>query len=413
MNTPLYIAKRLYFSEEGKDSRISGPAVRIAVTGVAVGFAVMLLTLAIVIGFKQQIISKVTGFGSHIQVVNFDNNSTYEMQPITASDSLLSVLNMLPNVQSAVAFCTKPGIIKTDDAFQGIVIKGRGISPLDSTDTFFATNLVEGTMPKATGEVLLSRTLAKQLQLAIGDRFFCYFIDEHARARRYTIVGLYDTRFSDYDQLFVISTLDEVRQLCGWSSDMASGIEITLEDFNQLYETADQVYFTTANKPDAEGRMLYTQTIEELNQNIFSWLQLLNMNVVVIIILMLFVSGFCIISGLIILILDSIKLIGTLKALGADNHFLRRTFLFEACFLIGKGLLWGNLIGLSIALLQYFGHIIPLDPTTYYVDFVPIALSPLAWLLLNIGTIAISLIVLIGPSAIVSHISPAKVMHFE
>lgn len=278
---------------------------------------------------------------------------------------------------------------------------------------FFAANLVDGHLPEKANEVLLSKTMSQQLQLHTGDRFYCYFIDNQVRARRYTISGMYDTRFSDYDELFVISTLQDVQRLCGWSEEQASGIEIFLKDFSRLYETADEVYFLTANRPDEEGNMLYTQTIEDLNQNIFSWLALLNMNVVVIIILMLCVSGFCIISGLIILILDSIQLIGTLKALGADNHFLRRTFLYEACFLIGKGLLWGNILGVGLALLQYFGHIVPLDPITYYVDYVPVALSPLAWIVLNIGTIILSLLVILGPSALVSRISPARVMHFE
>lgn len=389
---------------------MSRPAVKVAVAGIAIGMVVMLCTIAIAIGFKREVRNKIIGFGSHIQVVNFDNNNTYQMQPICGNDSLLEVLRTVPYVKEATTFCTKPGIIKTDDAFQGIVLKGRGSSRADG---FFRDNLVEGRLPEEQNEVLISRTLSRQLKLQPGDRFYCYFIDQNVRARRYTVSGLYDTRFSDYDNLFIIGNLQEIQRLSEWEGDEVSGIEITLNDFGKLYEAADMIYDLTANRPDADGHFLYTQTVEELNSAIFSWLRLLDMNVVIIIILMLCVSGLCIISGLIILILDSIQLIGLMKALGATNRFLRKTFLYEALFLIGKGMLWGNLAGVGFCLVQYFFHIVPLDPQTYYVSYVPIALSPLSWLLLNLGTLALSMLVVLGPSVIVSKISPAKVMHFE
>lgn len=410
MNTPYFIAQRLYFSSDKQGKKMSRPAVRVAVAGIAVGIVVMLMTIAVAMGFKQEVRNKIIGFGSHIQVVNFDNNNTYQMQPIVASDSLTGLLNSLPYVESAERFCTKPGIIKTDDAFQGIVIKGR---EKGKGKDFFEMHLTEGHMPEEQNEVLISATLARQLRLHSGDRFYCYFIDTNVRARRYTISGLYDTRFSDYDELFVIGNMAEVQRLCEWDSTEVCGIELRLSDFGRLYETADLVYTLTANRPDANGNMLYTQTVEELNPTIFSWLRLLDMNVVIIIILMLCVSGFCIVSGLIILILDSVQLIGLMKALGAPNKMLRTTFFYEAMFLIGKGLLYGNAIGLALCLLQYFFHIVPLDSATYYVSYVPIALSPSAWLLLNLGSLLLSMLVVLGPSAIVSKISPAKVMHFE
>jgi len=389
---------------------MSRPAVRVAVAGIAVGIVVMLMTLAIAMGFKREIRNKIIGFGSHIQVVNFDNNNTYQMQSIVVTDSILDVLNSIPHVESAERFCTKPGIIKTDDAFQGIVMKGR--ESAGGTD-FFEKNLTDGHMPEQQGEVLISATLANQLCLHTGDRFYCYFIDANVRARRYTISGLYDTRFADYDELFIIGSMQDVQRLCDWEGDEVCGIELRLKDFGRLYQVADMVYDATANRPDAEGNFFYTQTVEELNPAIFSWLRLLDMNVVIIIILMLCVSGFCIVSGLIILILDSVQLIGLMKALGAPNRMLRKTFLYEALFLIGKGMLWGNILGITLCLLQYFFHIVPLDPQTYYVSYVPVAVSPTAWLLLNIGTLILSMLVVLGPSAIVSKISPAKVMHFE
>lgn len=399
----------MFFSQSAEGKRMSRPAVRVAVAGIAVGFIVMLLTIAIAMGFKQEIRNKVIGFGSHIQVVNFDNNNTYQMRPIYASDSLVDALEEIPYVTAAERFCTKPGIIKTDNAFQGIIIKGRESHGHD----FFEQQIVEGRMPEKNNEVLVSQSLAQMLQLQTDAPLYCYFIDDNVRVRKYTIVGRYDTRFSDYDDLFIIATMPEVQHLCGWKGNEVCGIEIRLSDFNYLYEAADQVYNITANRPDALGNFHYTQTVEQLNPAIFSWLQLLDMNVVIIIILMMCVSAICMISGLIILILDNVQMIGLMKALGATDRMLRKTFLYEAFFLIGKGMIWGNFIGAGLCWLQSTFHLIPLDSATYYISYVPIAFSIGAWVILNIVTLLLSMLVVLGPSAIVSRISPAKVMHFE
>ena len=415
MNTPFFIAHRLSYGKSRTGSEISRPAVRVATAGVSIGFVVMLLTLFIVIGFKREVKNKVIGFGSHIQLVNFDNNNTYQMQPIVASDSLLNVLSGLPQISEVQCFCTKPGILKTESAFHGIVIKGReGIGEYKSGRIdFFEQNLVNGRMPKERNEILISKKQSELLLLSSGDTCMCYFIDERVRARRYVITGLYDTQFSDFDDLFIIGNLAEVQTLNGFETDEVSGVEILLSDFRHIDEVAEEVYLITANRPDRNGNLLYTETIEELQPGIFAWLRLLDMNVIIIILLMMSVSAFCIISGLIIIILDSIPLIGTLKALGADNKMIRQMFLYQAAHLIGKGLVIGNIVGLILSLLQYFFHFVPLDQSTYYVSYVPIALSPTAWLLLNITTAAISILVLLAPSAIVTRISPAQVMRYE
>ncbi|MCQ2334608.1 MAG: ABC transporter permease [Paludibacteraceae bacterium] len=396
---------------------MSRPAVRVAIAGIAIGMIVMLITLSVVIGFKQEVRQKVVGFGSHIQVVNFDNNNTYQLEQIVASNQLLEQLQALPDVEQVQPFCTKPGIIKTDSAFQGIVIKGRGVASGDdiipADNDFFSYNLVQGVMPEKPNEVLISQQMSQQLGLGLSDQFLCYFIDEKVRARKYTISGIYNTQFAEYDQLFIIGNLREVQRLNDWSGNEVSGIEIQLSDFSQLDYTADQVYQLTANRPDEQGNFMYTMTIVEQNPMIFSWLNLLDMNVVIIIILMLCVSAMCIISGQIILILDNITMIGTIKSLGANNAFVRMVFLYQASFLITKGILWGNVIGIALILTQYFTHLIPLDPATYYVGYVPMALSIPAWLILNFGTVLLSLLVMLVPSAIISRISPARVMHFE
>lgn len=410
----IWIARRLYFSErtdEGAQDtpkRTSRPAVRVAMAGIIIGVMVMIVTICVVVGFKQTITDKVAGFGAHIQIVNFDNNNTYEMQPITVSDSLLDALRGYPHVASVHLFATKPGIIKTDDAFLGFVFKGT-----DYWD-YFAANLAEGSLPDKPNEVIISRLQANQLSLHVGDDMLTYFVDEHVRVRKMHIAGIYETGFGDFDQLFVLGAIDVVRRLNAWDNNEVSGVEILVDNLRHLNQTADQVYFATVNHIDDEGyNLYYVQTLQQLNPQVFAWLDLLDMNVIVIILLMLCVSGFSIISGLIILILDSVSLIGVLKALGADNRFVRRIFIAEAAMLIGKSMLWGNVLGLGLCAIQYFTHLIPLEAATYYVNYVPIAFPWGWWLLLNIGTMAVSLLILLAPSAIVTKISPAKVMHFE
>lgn len=400
------IAQRLYFSEENHQ-RSSRPAVRVALGGIVIGVLVMVVAISVVVGFKQEITQKVAGFGSHIQVVNFDNNSTYELQPIFVSDSLLQTIREIEHVAHVSTFASKPGIIKTDSAFQGIVFKG--------TDywAYFAQNIVEGELPTSANEILLSTELAKQLQLRVGDNFLCYFIQDDLRVRRLYITGLYNTCMSEMDKLFILGDIALVRQLNAWKDNQVSGIEVLVDDFRHLERTTHAVYFATANRLDENGNTLYTQNLQQQNPNIFGWLDLLDMNVVIIIVLMLCVSGFSIVTGLIILILDSVQLIGTLKALGADNQFVRRIFIYQAILLIGKGMLWGNAIGLMLCALQYFTHWIPLDAASYYVSYVPMVFPWGWWLALNMGTLLLSWLILLAPSAIITQISPAKVMHFE
>lgn len=402
------IAKRLYFSQEGEE-RHSRPAIRVALAGIIVGVMVMIMTICIVVGFKQTVTQKVAGFGAHIQLVSFDNNNTYDLQPIEVSDSLLRRLQTFDHVVKAAPFITKPGMLKTDSAFQGIVLKG--------TDYwgFFGRNIIEGGIPNGPNQVVISRAVATKLKLHVDDGVYAYFVDEtDVRARRFTVCGIYDTGFGQFDELFVVTTLRDARRLQGWEPYTFSGVEILVDDIRYLDETADRIYFATVNHLDENGyNVYYVQTLREQNPAIFAWLDLLDLNVIVIIVLMLLVAGFNIVSGLIILILDGVQLIGTLKALGADNRFVRRVFLGQAALLIGKGMLYGNALGFILASIQYKYHLVPLDAATYYVSYVPIAF-PWGWLLaLNVLTLVVSLLILLLPSMIITKISPAKVMHFE
>lgn len=401
-----FIAERLYFTQQ-TEGRSSRPAVRVALAGLIIGVMVMIVTVCVVVGFKQTVTDKVVGFAAHLRVVNFENNNTFELSPILAPDSMLQAVAALPHIESVNTFVTKPGILKTDEAFQGIVFKGT------TYWNYFADNLIEGRLPEKENEVVLSRKLCDLMRLGVGDAVLSYFVGDNVKVRKFVVSGIYRTGFTEFDERFILGQMDVVRRLNGWNDEEVSGIELRVDNLRNLYEASDYVFFATANRFDEKGNGYYMETMEQLNPQVFSWLDLLDMNVIIIILLMLAVSGFNIISGLIILILDSIQLVGVLKALGATNRQVRGVFITQGVMLIGKGVIWGNILGLALCAIQYFGHFLPLDATTYYVNYVPIAF-PIGWLLLlNVGTILVSTLILLAPSAIITKISPSQVMRFE
>ncbi|HNZ62400.1 MAG TPA: ABC transporter permease [Paludibacteraceae bacterium] len=413
MNVEYFIAKRIHF-QQGKKN-VSRPAVRIATIGIALGLAVMLISVCVVIGFKSQIENKIIGFGGHIQITNFDNNNTYEMNPIKMDPALIQKIRQIPGVVHVQRFATKPGIIKTDKEFQGIILKG---IDKDFDWNFFRSNLLEGNILNVRSdtlknEILLSRNLSNLLGLKLGDELFMYFIQDQVRARKFKIVGIFSTNFVDYDQMFVLTDIRQVQRLNNWDSASFGGLEVLIDDFNKIDERGEAVYAATANIFSRDGNAYYTQTIKQLNPQIFSWLDLLDMNVWVILILMLSVAGFNMISGLLILILERTNMIGILKSLGATNWSVRKIFLYHSFFLIAKGMFWGNLIGLSICAIQYFTGIIPLDPEAYYVASVPVAFPWGYIVLLNVGTLIASVLMMIAPSYLITKISPAKIIRYE
>lgn len=413
MSLEYFIAKRIHF-QQGKKN-ISRPAVRIATIGIALGLAVMIVSVAVVIGFKNEIRSKTIGFGGHIQLTNFDSNNTYEMIPIKADQALMHKLSSLEGVKHVQHFATKPGIIKTSSDFEGIVVKGVG----EEFDwKFFKSNLVEGNIldlnsgsPK--NEVIISKYLADMLGLKLGDSFFTYFIQEQVRARKFKIAGIYSTNFVEYDKLFIIADLRHVQRLNDWDKNLYSGVEILINNFDDIDKVGNNVYDAVSNKFTAEGNTYYVQTIKQLNPQIFSWLNLLDLNVWVILFLMLAVAGFNMISGLLILILERTNMIGILKSLGAENWSIRKIFLYHSAFLIGKGMLWGNFIGLLLCAIQFYTHVIPLDPESYYVATVPITFNWLFIIMLNVGTLLASILMMIGPSYLITKINPAKIIRYE
>ncbi|MEG1748835.1 MAG: FtsX-like permease family protein [Tannerellaceae bacterium] len=414
MNLELFIARRIHFSKEG-DRQVTPPAVRIAIVGIALGLAVMLLSVAIVIGFKKEVRNKVIGFGSHIQITNFDNNSSYESTPIAVSDTLMRDLRAFPGIRHVESFATKPGILKTDNDFEGIVLKG-----VDAGFdwTFFRNNLKEGNIltldpKKSSTDVLISKYLSERVGLKVGDSFLTYFVQKEVRARKFHITGIYETGFLDYDKLFVVADIRQVRRLNGWAADEVSGLELLVNDYDALDKTTEDLYFNLTERQDRSGNTFFARSVKELNPMIFNWLDVLDINVVIILILMMAVAGFTMISGLLIIILERTNMIGILKALGQNNRSIRRIFLYVSFFLIGKGMLWGNVIGITLCLIQSQLHVIALDPSVYYLDAVPIDLSFLTLLLINVGTLLAAMMMMMGPSYLITKIEPAKSIRFE
>lgn len=414
MSLSLFIARRIYRESDG-GKQVSRPAVLIAMAGIAIGLAVIIIAVAVVIGFKSEVRNKVIGFGSHIQIANMDAVNSYETHPVVVGDSMIAALTNHPDVSHVQRYSTKPGMIKTEDAFQGMVLKGVGP---EFDPSFLKAYLVEGEIPVfsdsvSSNRVLISKSLATKMKLKLGDKIYTYYIQDDIRARRLTIAGIYQTNFSEYDNLFLLTDLSLVNRLNGWEPEQVSGVEIQVRDYDKLEDITYDIAVDTDNQRDRFGGVYYVRNIEQLNPQIFEWLGLLDLNVWVILFLMIGVAGFTMISGLLIIIIERTNMIGILKALGANNYTIRKTFLWLAVFLIGKGMLWGNAIGLAFCILQSQFGIFKLDPESYYVDTVPVSFNILLFILINIGTLLASVLMLIGPSFLITKINPASSMRYE
>ena len=415
MNLPLYLSRKIYGKGDSRQ-KVSRPAIRIATLGVAVGMAVMILSVSVVFGFKHTIRDKVVGFGGHIQVANFMTQQPSESYPIVVGDSLLKVLNGIPGVRHSERFSMTQGILKTEKDFLGVVLKGVA-EEWDST--FIHKNLKEGYVPKfsdkqSSNDILISQSIANKLNLKCGERIFAYFInDEGARTRRFRICGIYETNLSQFDDITCFVDLYTSVKLNGWESDQVLGAELVTDDFNKLDLTEDNVVNKVNRTVDRYGSTYSSKTIKELNPPIFAWLDLLDLNVWIILALMVLVASVTIISGLLIIILERTGMIGTLKALGARNSVIRRTFLWFGIFITGKGILLGDLIALVMIFAQKQWGIVQLDPHTYYVSTVPVEINIPLFLLINLATLLISVFVLVIPSYLISHINPAKTIRFE
>jgi lipoprotein-releasing system permease protein len=382
---------------------------------VALSVAVMIVTLSVLLGFKQQIMDKVTGFLAHVQIVNYDGNTSFETNPINSSQNFLPQIKELKNVTHLQTYAVKTGIISTGNNIQGVVLKG-----VDSNFdwSFFNVNMVKGTGFEvndsvSTNKVCISLKLAQMLQLQLGDNFDAYFVQNPPRVRRFNISGIFDTKFSEFDKLYVLCDIKHPQRLNGWSNDQITGFEIYLKDFDKLNDTYADITNIAAYKLQPDGSRLAVESVKERYGQIFQWLALQDMNAMVIFILMLVVAGFNMISGLLIILLERSGTIGLLMALGMRNGSLQKVFIYQAGFIALQGLAWGNVIGFAFCLLQKYFGIVSLDPDTYYLSQVPIAISWGKIMLLNVGAVAAIIGMLLLPSLLVSRVNPSKTLRFS
>jgi len=414
MNTPLFIAKRLIKDRKGEAS-FSRPINVIAIIGIALGMAVMIIALAILTGFKQQIRDKVAGFGSHIQVINYDSNISFETAPIGSDQKFLTDARNNPDITRIQVFATKAGIIQINENIQGVVLKGIGS---DYDWSFFSSNLIEGEVftvndSVRTNNVVLSKKICDQLGLKVGDTFNMHFVQEPVRSRVFTVSGIYETSLEEFDKIFVFCDIGHIRRLNGWEDDQISGFEIYIKDFDDLEEITEKLRETIGYQLTEDEEQLKVTNIRLRYPQIFDWLNFQDMNVIIIIILMLLVAGFNMISGLLILILEKTNMIGVMKAVGAGDNLLSKIFLYQAAWLTIKGLFWGNLIGIGLATLQLKTGLISLNPSSYYLKTVPINLDPAHILLLNIGAMTAIILMLLIPARLIGRITPVKAIRYD
>ena len=409
-----FVAKRL-FAQGGSSGRASRLATGIATFGVAIGLAVMLVSVAIVLGFQKEVQDKVLGFGAHIKVLNYRSLGQQEFSPIVIDDSLTSHLSAIPNVASVARFCIKPGMLKTEANFRGIAIQGIG---QDYDQSFISSHLVKGEMPVFTdsvssGKLVISHSMAREMQVDVGQTIYAYFFEKNVRARKFTVAGIYQTNLTDFDKNFAYTDLFTIHRLLGWDSLQYAGAELRLNDFDRLDETLLAVVNEVNHRQDAYGEYYSSMSIRMEHPQIFAWLNLLDMDIAVILILMICVSIFTAVSGLLIIILERTNFIGIMKALGARNKQVRHLFLNYALLIIVRGIVLGNLLAFALILMQEYTGLVTLDPEVYYIEAVPVLVNWLWVAAIDLGTFVISALAMIVPSFVVSNITPAKSIRFE
>lgn len=416
MNIELYIAKKILPHKD--KANISKPIVNIAIFAIALGLAVMIVAISIIFGFKSTISDKIFGFSSHIQIVNFDSNTSFESVPIEKDSILFSNILSNPIVEHCNVYATKPAIVKANNTVKGVVVKG---VDKDYSNNFFNSQIIQGKpisiTDSITNNVVISKTLADLLQLHVGSSFITTFVPNEKgklpRKRRFTVSGIYETNLQEIDGRFIIADIRHIQKLNNWNENEISGYEVFLHDYKTIDSDVQIIQDEVGYDISPDSQRLKVQSLKQINPQIFDWLNLLDMNAWVIIILMLLVAGMNMITGLLVIILEKTNSIGIFKTIGANNFSIQKVFLYVGGLLIFKGLLWGNILGIGLCLIQMYFHVIPLDPSTYFMPFVPIKFSILGIILLNIGTLLITILMLLMPALIISKISPSEAVSFD
>ncbi len=411
MNYELFIAKRIIAAKQYKSS-ISSPIIKIAISAIAIGIIVMMIAIATGFGLQEKIREKLSGFNGHIQITNFDNNnSEITLNPVSKNQDFYPKFTNITNIENVQVFATKGGIIRTETDFEGIILKGVA---KDYNWTFFNEYLVEGTLPDfnndVTNDVLISKEISNRLQINLGDSFNILFVkDNPSKApwlRVVKAVGIYNSGFQEFDENFVIADIRHIQKMNRWTEDEVGGFEVLITNFDEIDLKSNQIYKETAST-------LNSQSIIEKYPGIFEWISLFDNNIYLIIVIMILVAGINMITALLVLILERTQMIGILKALGSTNVSIRKVFLYNAGYLVLKGLFWGNLIGLSILFAQKYFGFITLSPETYYVSEAPVYIDFWYIILLNLSTLLLCLLMLIVPTLLISKIDPVKSIKFE
>ena len=405
MNLSFFIAKRLIGKSEHRFSR---PVMRVAILAVSLSLAVMLISISTISGFQNEIRDKVIGYGSHIQVTHFSKDNSFESKLLPNSNELKNKISKVDGVVDVQKFATKAGLIKTDKEIYGIVLKG---VDQNYSFSFFENYLLEGEIPiynseKLSNEIIISSTIANKLKMKVGDTFTTYFIQKPTRARKFSISAIYDSGLSEFDDLYIVGDLKHIQKLNKWQDNQCGGLEIKSSSIETLNETTNRINSEI-------GYDLIAQNINDLNPQLFNWLKLQDINVIIIIILMMLVALINITTLLFILILERIQMIGILKSMGLSNWGIRKIFLYFTNYIMTRGLLFGNIFALTILIIQKTFKVVKLDKATYYMSEVPIHFDIKDILLLNIATITITFLVLIIPTYLVSKIRPIKTIRFE
>lgn len=417
MNVNLYIARRIFSAKENRNN-LSHRIVNIALVGIILGLVVLILSVAIVTGYKSEVGRKVIGFGSHLQIINLDSNQSYETGPVNQNQPFLSEIKSIPGIRHIQTFATKPGIIRTDSDIKGVVLKGVGP---DFDWSFFNENKIAGepfTVQDTVrnNKVWISQQMAGLLNVNIGDKLTMFFINPTEfvpRQRRFELAGIYKTSLEEFDKMFVLVDINHIKRLNNWKDDEVSGFEILVDDFSQLEEQERAIHNILLRHTSPENPVLQVVSIKEKYRQIFDWLSLLDMNVWVILTLMVLVAGFNMVSSLLVIILERTQMIGILKAMGARSWSIRKVFLYFSVMLILKALVIGNVLGIGLCMLQKYTHIFKLDPGSYYLEYVPVNLTVLHVILLNVGTVLVTTAMLLLPSYFITKVSPEKTIRFE
>ena len=414
MNTHLYIARRMT-ADRTDGTRLSRLMVRIATASVAVGVAVLIVSVAVVTGFRREIRYKAVGFNGSITLTNYDYNQSFETTPINIEDAFIPELLSIDGVTHAQVYATKGGIIKANDIIQGAMLKGIAA---DFDGRFFRSHLVEGALfsvsdTAVTNAVLLSTRLAALLNLHAGDAFEMYFIQDPPRVRKFTVSGLYNAQLEEVDKVFILCDIGHIRRLNGWQSNQVSGVEIFVDKLARVNDIAEQINELAAYHITDDGTRLKVRTVRDYFSNLFDWLDLLDLNVLIIIILMIVVAGFNMISGLLILLFEKISMIGLLKSLGMRNTDVQKVFLYRASFILLKGLIWGTVAGLACCFIQKYSGLITLNPDNYFVSVVPIHLNALYIFCINVLAFIGMMLMLTLPTLFITNVSPDKTMRIE